>query len=381
VNCFCFCAGRPEINRNLPNLYKIHGDISDSRHLCFTEDQYYRWEQDDQYLVSKLRVLFSENVTLCLGYSFRDPNVQHQHFRAFLRFQGAVEPVYLLFDPARHPIDEWGFLKEQREYFGSRNVTLLFGSIPDLLTLIDTKAAEYSKSAAFQLEYLSPVIEDIKKWKSQLDKTSIGQHTQRLPSRPSAERLRMLTVGLIGFGLSPEIRETVGLSVGEGLPHDVGLFLLEDLKYLLVNHNEKELISETDFTNIIQLLNRFTTKDGGAWQFVQERKRFSLLFDFIPLLPDNLQPNLAPTFSEHLLFAGPSIGECWGTWNDLNRRISELPLAFLQRTIEEIIPADSPQKRKEKIQSYLAEDKAYTNLGVRLRLLQKHPGFQEVTGL
>lgn len=382
VNCFCFCAGMPSVNRRLPNLYKIHGDVADPRYLVFTEDQFYRWEQDDTYLVAKLRVLFSENVTLCMGYSFRDPNVQHQHFRAFLRFQGSVEPVYLLIDPTMHRKDEWGLLKERREYYGSRNVTVLFGSIPELLELLEGEVKDYAQSAAYRLESIEPIKNDLLNWRNKLETTDVRQHWLRLPTKASTERLILLTKGLILVGLFPEIREVIGLDIGEGMPHEVGIRLLEDLRYLLVNHNVvKEHLSESDYLDLVALLNRFSTKDGGAWQFGQQRVRFNLVLDLLPFLPVNILDAMAPTLAEHLLFSGPSYGDCWGSWNDIDRRVNEIPMGLVRPVIEELIQAESWSERRVKIQEYLQDDKALTRLGIRLRLLQKHPGWKEVTGV
>jgi len=377
VNCFCFCAGKPTVHPDLPNLYKIHGDVDDPRYLVFTEDQFSRWEQDDPYLVAKLRVLFSENVTLCLGYTFRDPNVQHQHFRAFIRFQGATEPVYLLIDPIRHPPDEWGLLKEQREYFGSRNVTLLLGSIQDLLELLHEKVTQYAQSAVYYIESIKPVMDDLNKWKTYVDRAFIKQQSLRLPKSPSTDRIRILITALIQVGQSPEVREDIGLDTGEGLSHEVGLCILGDIAYLLSRYRTVGLISDDIYNQLTQLTKRFTTKDSGAWLFTQERERLAVLLDLLPLLPTESQVNLAPTFAEHLLFAGPSLGECWGSWNDLNRRIGELPVALLKPVLQEIIPAEDWVERREKIRDSLTEEKSSTRLGLRLRLLQKHPGFAE----
>lgn len=378
VNCFCFHGGKPTINPDLPNLYKIHGDVEDYRYLVFTEDQFFRWEQDDPYLVAKLTVMFSEHVTLCLGYSFRDPNVQHQHFRAFLRFQGATEPVYLLFDPAKHPANEWGLLREQREYFRSRNVTLLFGSIPELLEFLKKGVEEYNQSAIRIKESITPVLDDLKKWIIYVAPTTVKQHSMRLPKSPSVDRRRLLINALIQVGQSPDVREHVGLSADEGLSHELGLCILSDIVYLLSSYKSGTPLSSDTYEVLIRLTMRFTTQDSGAWQFSQQRERMAVLLDLLPLIPTEFQIELAPAFAEHLLFAGPSLGECWGSWNDLNRRIGDVPIGMLKPVLEEIIPADNWRERLDKIRVALSEENGSKRLGIRLRLLQKHPSFNEV---
>jgi hypothetical protein len=57
-------------------IFKIHGCISDSNSLVFTQQDYAEFARKKQYLSAKLLTYFSEHPLLFIGYSAGDPNIR-----------------------------------------------------------------------------------------------------------------------------------------------------------------------------------------------------------------------------------------------------------------------------------------------------------------
>jgi hypothetical protein len=378
ANVFRFRGGKPSRYPEFKNIYKIHGSEDDPRHLVVTEDQYLRWETDDPYLVAKLSVLFSEKPTLCLGYSFRDPNVQLEHFRAFVRFADAVEPVYLLIDPTRHDEEEWGFLREQKEYFASRNVALLFGDVAGLLSLLIAQGNKYVESERFRVEQIEPVRKELATWVASATKPYPRPVVERLPYDPSDAKLKLLIKGLVEIGDSDYARKSVGLELqDENIPHGMGVCLLADLAHLLDTASKRNVdVNTDDLKAIAAVADRFTTKDAGAWIFAEHRERMRVFIGLASRLPAAVVVHLARPLAEHLMFAGEGLGQCWGGWNDLRNNIDAIPATLLRPLLQELVEDSDWKSARVKVAASL--DKPETRVGRRVALLSKHSHFEEV---
>jgi hypothetical protein len=384
VNVFRFKDGKPPPRHpGFKNLYKIHGDEQDARSLVFTEDQYQRWDKDDPYLSSKLTVMFSEKPTICLGYSFRDPDVQLRHFEAFLRFYQSVEPVYLVFDPAFYPENNWQVLRESRVYFESRNVTLLFGSLEDFVNLALEKATEYQGSVSRFIDEMGAVKGDLIEWAAKVNQTRERESEERL-GEPSPERATLLVQSLLLLGEREEARVEVGLATGNDLSDDIGLALLRDIMYLVSKTDQP--VDRDVALRMTKTLSKFTTEDYGAWNFGYHPDRFRLFLDVLAFLDREgvldgpIATELVEPLAEHILFAGSRSGECWASGTILARRVGDIPRAILRPLLEQLIPEQEDWPAKKAAIRTMLQHGDQSRAGRRLEVLAQHPDFDALLG-
>lgn len=358
-----------------PTVYKIHGDIDDYRYLVFTQSQYEEWDQVDRYIPSKIKTLFIEKPTLCLGYSFRDPNVQLEHSRVFRSYAANSQPLYLVFDPAHVRKNDWGELIQRRDTLRSRNVHIIFGSTVEFLESIREHVQTHQTSAEWQSSKLSNVESDLKEWLAACSSILNQQSRRSILDRSSASNPTDFARGLIALAEYPEVRAKYGMGESDGLDHVTGVCIFEDLPYLMETFDTTVNLGLADFRSWARALGRFTTHDPGASLFSQAPTRLRLLFSNLGYLHPHAAASLATPIKEMLYFAGEGLGYCWGCWAVFKEEIKTLPTPLLRAVLRETVDADNWATRKEKITKHL--EIAVGSTAKRVKLLSEHPMFDQ----
>lgn len=374
VNKYVYGSSRSSPIPGVRNLFKIHGDDTDSANLVLAKSQYQRWGDADAYMPAKLRTLFAELPTLCIGYSFRDPNVQTEQSSVFRQFAETSEPVYILVDPSYDGDIDWRELRERQLILKSRNIHMLVGETSAFIEAIRIAGDNYRVSVDFDTEKYAPVLPILQNWVAiALEPVSQERDRNAVLNTDSEELACMLARGLILVGGNSGFRDLLGLGNSDSIPHRIGVFVLEDLASLIAVHQLESEFSNEDWKATIEFAKEFCTRAAGYDGFGEAPSRLYGLFSIAESMPLTQAARLAPAFEFYFRFSGTTLGSCWNCWFGLEANLKRIPSSVLRPLARELVPANDWTTRIIEIEKLVQPSDS--RVGAKLRLLSQHPEF------
>ena len=325
----------------MPCIMKIHGDISESKSIILTQSQYYDFINSKGYFNSKIYTLFTTNIIIMIGYSFRDINIHEIYFKYRNEFKEYIKDIpkaYML-------VTDYDITEMGKEYYELYKVYLKGNGIE----VIDG----YETIGDFIGELVNKVNEDKRKWNAykyiQFDnntnitceildsiiggkKVSLNQVDTDKINLTIAKELITLVSMMLGKPL--ELDEFNGRWSGnldaEGkLSSEVCEELFELIKICVKNENE--IADMEQFGEIVAYSLEYADEFRSIKNdFYIYPIKFEIFIDLVKYvkkfnLSNDLLSSFTMNFSNVLNYSGTERGKCNGSAKLLESNFSNIP--------------------------------------------------------
>lgn len=342
-------SGKELINpddSNRPILYKIHGDILESKSIILTNSQYYRFIHNEGYFKSKLYTFFASNTILMLGYSFGDINVQGIYFQFRNDYRNMLKEfdkdnpkVYLVIIEEKEKKEKYLLYKE---YLNCCGIYIIdeYESIPQFLAELYKELKEYRQNK--ELKDLIPC-ENLTPIKNALTDV-INNNVINVSETYLYDDYIKAVIHIFKYPAilkkEPFNVDLSQLEEGERIPENIGLRLLDSLLTLIENNPNLTYLDE--YSEIIVLSLEFAqqarNKLNNFYYYPDRFERFMKLCvkarNF--RLTESQQKYFSEMFGSALRYSGFEFGKCYGSAEIINREIKNVPEEIIKVYIDNI---------------------------------------------